>query len=96
MLFRSDISLSRHIVLGGSAENYMSGVRDVVGDVAAINFIRDPSQRVAKVRLTGTNGADAYLAGWFFKTIWNSWIQQVMPSGQQDFIYSQTYFLLTK
>lgn len=81
--------------LTASARSHVANMRSAIGNVAAINFQRDPSGRVKKVVFTGANGANAVMAGWFFKTVWNSWVDQVMPTGQKDFIYSQTYFLLT-
>lgn len=81
--------------LTSGSRSYIAGMRGTIGNVAAVNFQRDPSGRVKKVVFTGTNGATTAMAGWFFKTVWNSWVDQVMPTGQKDFIYSQTYYLLT-
>lgn len=82
--------------LSAGSRNYISSIRNAIGNISSMSFERDPSGRVKKVILTGTNGVSMPMAGWFFKTVWNSWVDQVTPSGQKDFIYSLTYFLLTQ
>lgn len=81
--------------LSAGSRNYIASIRTAIGNISSINFQRDASGRVKKVIFTGTNGASMPMAGWFFKTVWNSWVDQVQPTGQKDFIYSLTYFLLT-
>ncbi|MBL8014885.1 MAG: hypothetical protein JNK26_01700 [Candidatus Doudnabacteria bacterium] len=81
--------------LYASSRNYIAAIRATIGQVTAITFERDPSDRVKKVILTGSTGASMPMAGWFFKTVWNSWVDQAQPTGQKDFIYSLTFFLLT-
>lgn len=78
--------------LSTSSRNFVDDIRRQLGKIGAIDFVRDPSKRVKKVVIYNTNGVSRTLAGWFFKTIWNSWVYQVHPNGEVDYIYSQTYF----
>lgn len=78
-----------------SVRNYVNGVRSAIGNVVAINFERDASQRVKRVLLTGNTGQTRAIGGYWFKSIWNSWVYDTRPTGQLDYLYSQTYFLFT-
>lgn len=85
---------ANHGGLSSSARNYMSNLRSAIGgEVAFLGFEKDPSGRVKKVILTGTNGQSRSMAGWFFKTIWNSWVATERPNGSVDYIYSLTFTL---
>jgi|GEM_PF-2319533 len=80
--------------LSGSARSFMTGLKSAVGGrVAYLGFERDPSNRVKKVIITGTNGQSRAMAGWLFKTVWNSWVSTERPNGSVDYIYSLTFFL---
>ncbi len=50
------------------------------GQVAAVSFERDPSERVTNVIFTGTNGVSRPLAGWSFKAAWNNYVYEVPRS----------------
>jgi SpoIID/LytB domain protein len=83
--------------LSSSQRSYISSVlSDIGGSISSLNFVRDGSQRVKKVRVTGINGVTREMAGWLFKGTWNSWIAAVKPTGQYDYIYSLTFYLLRK
>lgn len=69
-------------------------IRAAIGNVAAITFTRDGSERVRKVKITGTTGQTRTIGGWWFKSIWNSWVYNERPTDQLDYIYSLTYFLI--
>jgi len=71
-------------------------IRAEIGNIQAITFVRDGTEHVKKVRLTGTTGATREIGGWWFKSIWNSWVYHNQPTGQYDYIYSLTFFLLQK
>lgn len=81
--------------LSSYQRSYIASINSQVGTISAINFDRDPSGRVTRVRITGTNGVTVVMAGWFFKAAWNSWVAATAPTGQADYIYSLTFFLLT-
>jgi len=74
------------------ARNFMAGVRSSIGTLRSIDFERDPSGRVKKVKLIGDNGT-RYIAGWLYKSLWNIWVDVARPSGQADYIYSLTFYL---
>jgi len=80
--------------ISSGSRSYVAQVRAAIGNIVGITFERDPSGRVKKVWFTGTTGGSASMAGWFFKTIWNSWVYGAQPSGQVDYIYSATFYLL--
>jgi peptidoglycan hydrolase-like amidase len=73
--------------------DFLTGVLNDIGTLSSITFERDPSQRAKRVIVTGDRGS-RYMAGWFFKSLWNIWVGNVMPSGEQDYIYSLTYYFL--
>lgn len=80
-----------------NSPNYSSSIRseaqsiiNKIGSVSTINFVRDPSLRVKKVVLVGTNAQTASMGGWWFKNTWNSF---AYDTGRNDYIYSQTFFL---
>lgn len=75
-----------------SYKEFVKSVRLKVGKLQNLEFERDPSGRVKRVKLSGDKGS-AYIAGWLFKSIWNIYIGNVMPSGEADYIYSLTYYL---
>ena len=74
----------------GSAATFMTNLKNSVGTVTNLTFEKDPSQRVKVVYVYGTNGTKP-MAGWLYKAIWNSWVNTVKPSGQDDYIYSLTW-----
>lgn len=73
-----------------SIRNEAQSIINQIGNVSTINFVRDPSLRVKKVVLVGTNGQTREMGGWWFKNTWNSWSYD---TGRLDYIYSQTFFL---
>jgi peptidoglycan hydrolase-like amidase/predicted nucleic acid-binding Zn-ribbon protein len=75
-----------------SYRSFINGIRTDVDKVTGIELIKDPSGRVSKVILIGTRGR-RQLGGWLFKSLWNSWVANVKPSGQVDYIYSLTFSL---
>ncbi|MBP9758893.1 hypothetical protein KBD45_04290 [Candidatus Dojkabacteria bacterium] len=75
-----------------SYKDYVKSVRLKIGNLQNLEFERDPSGRVKRVKLSGNKGA-TYMAGWLFKSIWNIYIGNVMPSGEADYIYSLTYYM---
>ncbi len=90
-------SFDQLLAFGSSSSRFAataSSVKNTVGTIASIRLEPDPSGRVKRVRFTGTNGASATMAGWYFQTMWNSWVSTAHPSGQTDVIYSNTYFFL--
>jgi peptidoglycan hydrolase-like amidase len=72
----------------------INAIRNDIGNVAAITFVRDGGEHVKKVRITGTTGVTRDIGGWWFKSIWNSWIYTEQPTGEYDYIYSLTYFMI--
>lgn len=76
----------------GSSNQFISGIKSKVGELNAVSFERDGSNRVKKVIIQGNKGSDV-MAGWFFKAIWNDWVYNVRPSGEEDYIYSLTFWL---
>jgi len=78
-----------------SGNSFIAQVKSDIGNLKQLNFTRDNSDRVKKVTLIGDKGSRV-IAGWLFKSAWNVWVGTVKPSGQQDYIYSLTYFLLQK
>ncbi len=73
--------------------DFISGIMSNIGSITSITFERDPSQRVNKVVVTGPGGSRK-MGGWFFKSLWNIWVSYVKPSGEEDYIYSLTFFML--
>ncbi len=63
-----------------------------IGDIESIAFERDPSNRVKKVYLTGSNGNTATIGGWWFKNLWNSW---AYDTERNDYLFSQTFFIIS-
>jgi predicted nucleic acid-binding Zn-ribbon protein len=63
-----------------------------LGTIQDITFQRDPSFRVQKVTLVGSNQSFT-IAGWYFKSLWNNWVYEEAPSGEKDYIYSLTFYL---
>jgi SpoIID/LytB domain protein len=76
-----------------SYRGFVKGLHDRTGSLRKIEMERDPSGRVARVKLTGSKSSE-YIAGWLFKSIWNIWIDSERPSGEKDFIYSLTYYMI--
>jgi peptidoglycan hydrolase-like amidase len=72
---------------------HINDMRQRIGNVVAIEFIRDGSNRVKRVKFTGTKGQSGEIGGWWFKNIWNTW---VYSRGTTDYIYSQTFNLSLK
>lgn len=79
----------------GGAHSFLSSLKNSVGTVNSLSFVRDGSNRVKYVRVNGSSGS-ANIAGWLFKAVWNDWVYNVRPSGQTDYIYSTTFFLQTQ
>jgi len=79
--------------VSSSARNFMAGARSTIGTLQSVEFVRDSSGRVKKVKLNGDKGSK-YIAGWLFKSLWNVWVGTVKPSGEVDYIYSLTYSLI--
>jgi SpoIID/LytB domain protein len=77
-----------------SFRSFIVEIKSDIGTLRALEFQRDPSGRVNKVKLVGSDGS-RYIAGWLFKSAWNIWIDSEAPSGQKDFIYSLTYYQTT-
>lgn len=78
----------------GGSNSFLRGIKNQVGTVNNLGFIRDSSNRVKQVQVYGSNGTTV-MAGWLFKAVWNSWVANVKPSGETDYIYSLTFFLKT-
>jgi len=75
-----------------STKQQVQGILNTVGgSVAVIEFERDPSQRVNRVVFTGANGSRAVIGGWWFKNMWNIWTE---TTGRNEYLYSQTIFLV--
>jgi peptidoglycan hydrolase-like amidase len=66
-----------------------------IGDLKTLDFVRDPSGRVSRVKVIGDKGS-FFMAGWLFKSIWNIWVGNEKPSGQEDYIFSLTYYYVKK
>lgn len=75
-----------------SGQDFLKGVLDDIGQITGMEFIRDPSYRVWKIKLIGTNG-EREIAGWFFKAVWNEGVSDNLAPG---FIYSLTFYLEQK
>jgi hypothetical protein len=82
-----------HYTTGGS-NSFMKSVKTTVGTVTSLTIYKDGSNRVKKVTVIGTNGQKD-MAGWLFKALWNSWVANVKPSGQTDYIYSISFSFAT-
>lgn len=80
--------------VSSGARSYIAGVSSAIGTLQSLEFVRDASGRVKKVKLNGTNGS-RYMAGWLYKSVWNIWVGNVKPSGQVDYIYSLTFSMIT-
>lgn len=74
-----------------SSRSFVNGLRSDIGSVKNITFSKDPSGRVSKVIFHGSTGNTRTMAGWLFKSIWNSWVYNEMPTGERDYIYSLTF-----
>ncbi len=81
---------------GNGAYTFFNGILSEVGNIANLEFARDPSQRVKKVVVVGENGARRTIAGWLFKSAWNDWVYGTKAANQRDYIYSQTFFMRQK
>lgn len=92
MLRWAGSSSSNNAISSGN-KAFVNEILGNVGELSALNFVRDPSGRVKRVVFAGTNGSDE-MAGWLFKSIWNIWVSEVRPSGQVDYIYSLSFYLL--
>ena len=75
----------------GSYKSFLSTVKSDIGTLESIRLEPDPSGRINKVKLTGSEGS-RYIAGWLYKSAWNIWVASELPTGEKDFIYSLTYF----
>lgn len=73
---------------------FLSEIKSDIGAIRTISFDRDPSGRVNKVTVAGLDGS-RQMAGWLFKSVWNIWIGSEKPSGEEDYIYSLTYYMNT-
>jgi SpoIID/LytB domain protein len=76
-----------------SYRDFIKGITDKIGTLKKIDLEREESGRVSRVKLTGAKGSE-YIAGWLFKSIWNIWVDSEQPSGEKDFIYSLTYYMM--
>lgn len=72
-------------------KNNLRNIMSELGEISSISFERDPSRRIKKVWLTGTNGNKKSIGGWWFKNMWNSW---AYDTGTYDYLYSQTFYLI--
>ena len=73
-----------------STKSYLNNIiAEIGGEITSISLERDPSLRVKKVWLIGSNGSRS-LGGWWFKNLWNSWSYD---KGTYDYIYSQTFYI---
>jgi SpoIID/LytB domain protein len=79
--------------ISSSDKNFVAGILSNVGSLNGMSFERDPSQRVNKVVINGTGGSRV-MGGWFFKSIWNIYVDAVKPKGEADYIYSLTFYML--
>lgn len=84
---------SKKYTTGGS-NSFIKQLKNSVGEITGLSFVRDGSNRIKKVEVSGNKG-NSYISGWLFKAVWNSWVYNVKPSGQTDYIYSITWFLKT-
>jgi peptidoglycan hydrolase-like amidase len=86
----SDIDkMLKHAANNGNFASISSDIKGIinsVGNVTSLNFEKDASGRVKKVVIIGTNGTRK-LGGWWFKTIWNSWVY-TQPRPQSTYITS--------
>ena len=78
----------------GGSNTFLKNLKSTVGKINAFSFDRDPSKRVTLITVYGDKGSKK-ITGWLFKAVWNSWIWNVRPSGQEDYIYSSTLFMKT-
>lgn len=76
--------------VSSSARSFMSSVANDIGSLRSLEFVRDSSGRVKKVKLNGDRGS-RYVAGWLYKSLWNIWVGTAAPSGEVDYIYSLTF-----
>ncbi|MBD3362946.1 hypothetical protein GF362_04460 [Candidatus Dojkabacteria bacterium] len=74
---------------------FITDLKSSIGELKGLEFERDPSGRVNKVKLIGSSKS-RYMAGWLFKSLWNIWIGNEKPSGEEDYIYSLTYYMKVK
>ncbi len=88
--FLNWVSTSEKVSSG--ARSFMNSVRSQIGSLQSFTFERDPSNRVKKVLFKGDKGSK-YVAGWMFKSMWNTWVGTVKPTGDADYIYSLTFFM---
>ncbi len=70
---------------------FASSVQSSIGELRSLEFERDASGRVKRVKINGAKGS-RYMAGWLFKSLWNIWVEAEKPSGQIDYIYSLTFY----
>lgn len=66
------------------SRGFVNDIRGSIGNLSNVEFIKDPSGRVAKVSLVGSGGSRT-MGGWLFKSMWNAW---VAGNGTNDYIYS--------
>lgn len=65
-------------------------VNNIIGNLVSLQLTKDPSGRVKKVTLTGTNG-NASTSGIYFRAMFNKWVDAVRPNGVTDKIPSITF-----
>jgi peptidoglycan hydrolase-like amidase len=70
-------------------KSQITAIKNAAGTITSVEFERDPSGRVKKVWLSGSNGRSS-IGGWWFKNLWNNWAYY---SETYDYIYSQTFYL---
>ncbi len=74
-----------------STKDRIREVMNNIKDIESISFERDPSNRIKKVFLTGSNGNVSVIGGWWFKNLWNTW---AYDTGRNDYLFSQTFFIV--
>lgn len=83
--------------LSQESRNFVAEIYNSVGEIASIELVRDNADigsRVKLVKFVGKNGVVRKMASWYFQTIWTYWVNDRVPTGQVDPMYSQTFYLL--
>ncbi len=85
---------------GGGFASFLQGIKNQLGaKPTKISFIRDPSLRVAKVKLQTQSGNSAIIGAWWFTymyNVYNSSHNVKTPEGNKDWLWSQTFFVHVK